>query len=268
MIRYRARVYDHVSGAHLPENVDEGLAVRGRIHQAATGKAHVAVPRQRTGQYGTGDAEGTSYDTDWVHPSDQSLLLKTESDTEADTDWYSIDVGWWLSFGGSRPERGVELFAGYLKDRAHFVETNFRVIEDPYDIADIDSYEGPVATWDLDVSAARLGARSEFPLANKLSLGAEVAVLVGRAEGEGNWKLREYLFQQKGDGTGVDALLMLIYSPIENLSIHAGGRYYAFEGKDGTDSGVEGEEEYHNEGLLDEITVEQLGWFLGVSYSF
>ena len=181
-------------------------------------------------QFGTGDAGGVSYDTDWFHPSDTALWLKTESDSDADVDWYSIDVGWWLSFGGSNPEVGVELFAGYVENRVHFVESNIRVLEDPFDVTGGEGFEGPVSTWDLGVSAARLGARTQLPLVNKLSLAAEVAVLIGRAEGEGNWKLREYMFQQKADGTGVDAILALVYSPTENLSIRAGGRYYAFEG--------------------------------------
>lgn len=225
------------------------------------------VPLGFRAQYGTGDAEGVSFDTDWVHPSDTALWLKTESDSDADIEWYSVDVGWWLPFGGPDPDFGVELFAGYFKNKVHFAENNIRVLEDPFSLTSGD-FEGLVSTWDFELKAARLGARTEVPLLSWLSLNAEVAVLIGRAEGEGNWMLREYTFQQKADGTGVDAILALVFCPTENLAIQAGGRYYAFDGNDGTESGNEAGDEYHDVGIVEEITIDQLGWFVGVSYSF
>lgn len=219
-------------------------------------------------RYSTGDAEGLCIDTDWEHPADPSLWLKTESDAEADSDIWSVDVGWWLSFGGSHPERGIELFVGYWQHKADFVVNNIRLLEDPYDLYGGETYEGLVSTWDLEVEAARLGARTELPLVGRLSVAAEIAVLVGRAKGEGNWMLREYTFQQKSDGTGFDALLTLRYAPVKNLAIELGGRFYEFNGGKGPGSGQQPDYEYTDEGIVDEITVDQLGWFLGVSYTF
>ena len=219
-------------------------------------------------QYATGDADGLTIDTDWEHPADPSRWLRTESDTEADADLWSIDVGWWLSFGGSHPERGVELFAGYWHHTADFVDDNIRILEDPYDLYAWDTYVGRISTYNIEVEAARLGARTELPIASKVSIGAELAVLLGTARGEGNWLLREYTFQHEADGTGFDITLAVRYSPIPNLTIQAGGRYLQFEGEKGTEDGQQPAYEYVEEGILDEISIDQLGWFLGVSYEF
>jgi opacity protein-like surface antigen len=226
------------------------------------------VPLGITVRYAAGNADGKCIDSDWENPLDPALWFRTQSDCNADTDIWSADISWWLSLGGAHPEVGIELFAGYFEQRAHFDVRNILVLDDPYDTASWDTYTGDVATWELNVEAARLGARTTVPLGKGFAVNAELAVLIGRATGEGNWKLREYFFQQKADGTGVDALLGLQYAPTKNIAIQAGGRYYKFEGEDGTESGQQPDFDFVNKGYIDEITVSQLGWFAGVQIRF
>jgi opacity protein-like surface antigen len=226
------------------------------------------VPLGITVRYATGDGDGKCIDTDWSHPSDQALWLRTKSDCSANSDIWGADVGWWLSFGGSHPERGIELFAGYFDNRVHFNVKNILILEDPYDLYSWDTYTGDVSTWDLEVEAARLGARTSLPLGKGFSVNAELAVLVGRARGKGNWKLREYTFQQKSDGTGVDALLGLEFAPTKNIAIQAGGRYYEFDARQGVVNGQQPGYEYWHEGFMEDISVSQLGWFAGVQIRF
>jgi hypothetical protein len=154
------------------------------------------------------------------------------------------------------------------KQKTHFTGTNIRILEDPLNFYGGRTHEGLAGTWDHEVKAARLGARTELPLIGRLSVAADAALLVGRAEGEGNWMLREYTFQQKADGTGIDATLALRYRPIEDLTLEVGGRYYEFDADSGTEDGQQPDYEYTNEGIVEEITVDQIGWFLGVAYEF
>jgi opacity protein-like surface antigen len=226
------------------------------------------VPLGVTVRYASGDGDGKCIDTDWEHPADPSLWLRTESDCTADSDIWSADVGWWLSFGGSHPERGIELFAGYVQQRVHFDVENILILEDPYDLYSWDTFTGDVSTWDLEIEAAKVGARTALPLGKGFSVNAELAVLIGRARGEGNWKLREYTFEQKSDGTGVDALLGLEFAPTKNLAIQAGGRYYKFKGGAGVEDGQQPDYEYWHEGFMDDISISQLGWFVGVQLRF
>ena len=165
-------------------------------------------------------------------------------------------------------ERGVELFVGYYNHEVGFTLNNIRILEDPLGMSGGASFSGLVSTWDVEFEGARLGARTALPLGKGFSFSGELALLFGTAKGHGNWMLRDYLFDMEADGGGVDLTVALQLSLTKNVTVQAGGRYYNFVAEDGTESGTQPGSTYTNEPIVDEISVDQLGWFIGVLATF
>lgn len=237
------------------------------------------------GEYGFGSIDdGRNRDRDWISSPlfaiDDELISESVAETDGDLRLASASLAFRVA-ADARSGSSLDLIAGYLTFTEDLRDRNGTQTLDllgdeptPYPLDGLDS------TFDFSWQAWRIGARVEFPLANRLRVSLFGAALVGVAyEGEGYWNLRvddgpdgfrdrAPNFEQEADGGfGHEFAAELRWQATPALALRGGYRLLSMSAEDGTDTtyfsdGTAGESD------LDEVSTVRDGFTVGLELVF
>jgi len=216
--------------------------------------------------------DGTSKDSDFLDfPNIRSDY--SESDSSADVSIWDVDA--FLDF---RPFREKEeqflrtlslgFFAGYGGQSFDYSDKNLDASYD-YGLTRF-TVPGPVSTYKFDFTGIRVGARAAFRPMNEIEIAVEGTWIPNlEAEGDGQWLLRNYTFQQSADGMGVILDIKARCRVWEQLSVFGGVRVVSLiADKRGKETGNEDGMAYEGWPIVPQITAEYSGFEVGCSWIF
>lgn len=216
--------------------------------------------------------DGTSKDSDFLDfPNIRSDY--SESDSSADVSIWDVDV--LLDFRPFREReepfiRSLSLgfFAGYGAQSFDYSDKN---LDAAYDYGMTRFFlPGPVSTYKFDFSGIRVGARAAFRPLREIEIAVQGTWMPTlEAEGDGNWLLRNYTFQQTADGTGVILDITARCRVWKQLSVFGGMRSVSLiADQHGKESGIEDGTSYEGWPIIPQITAEYSGFEVGCSWIF
>lgn len=238
--------------------------VDGVMYEIRLGYAFPMLKRRlgvRTRVAGSTSVEGTTKDTDWE--TDGSLYNESEADAEATVGIMDLD----LIFRQPIGERLV--LGAFLGYGVHSLEYECSDLQNTYPSRF--SRAGKVSTYDMTFTGMRLGALARGDLPRRFGLDAELVYLPALdAEGDANWILRHYPFDQEAKGTGLEGRLLVTYALAPEVKLFGGFRYVSLiADEDGKESGtINGIVPYSDEPWVEEITCEYFGLEFGARGNF
>jgi hypothetical protein len=217
--------------------------------------------------------DGTSKDSDFVDfPGVRSDY--SESDSEADVAIWDFDALVSLRpFAGEEGALGsveIGLFAGYGSQAFDYTDNGLKYEYGYGTVVGSLPKSVEVSTYELEFTGIRAGVCASVNPLPELRISAEAVLIPDlTARGDGNWNLRDYLFQQEADGSGLIVNLKGSWRVMENLDVFAAYRSVALiADKDGIESGVQSGIPYYNWPIVPEITGEYTGVECGVCVLF
>ena len=128
-------------------------------------------------------------------------------------------------------------------------------------------FTGEVSTYDADFTGLRTGIFLRAEPLPRFSLDLEAVFIPGlRAEGDGNWLLRDYRFHQKAEGSGAALSGRVAYELSGWCRVFAALRRVVLTAdRNGRESGEEEGESYSDEDIVGWIKSRYTGYELGVS---
>jgi len=217
--------------------------------------------------------DGTTKDSDFVDfPGIRSDY--SESDSEADVAIWDLDALVSLTpFAGEEGVLGsveLGLFAGYGSQTFDYTDNGLRYRYSYNTIVGSLPNSVEVSTYELEFTGPRAGVCASVNPLPGLRVSAEVVLIPDlTAKGDGDWKLRDYTFQQEADGDGLIISLKGSWRVMENLDVFAAYRSVEMiADKNGVESGVQEGVPYHNWPIVPEITGEYTGVEFGVCVLF
>ncbi len=215
------------------------------------------------------DLTGTATDSDWSFGERWGY---SEHDCRTDLLIWDLDAVFSIfpfDRSGSAFLRSIEtgLIVGYGEEKYQFT------VRDGWGDYYGERYyfEGKVSTYDADFTGLRTGIFLQAEPLPRLSLDLEAVFIPGlRAEGDGNWILRDYRFHQKAEGTGAALAARIAYDLTASWRVFAGLRRVVLTAdRRGRESGEEaGGESYSDEDIVGWIKSRYTGYDLGVSLTY
>jgi hypothetical protein len=212
------------------------------------------------------DLTGTATDADWTFGERWGY---SEHDCRTGLLIWDIDAIFALhpfEVLDSPSLRSIEtgVFAGYGEEKYKFT------VRDGWGDYSGERYyfTGQVSTYDADFTGLRTGIFLRAEPLPRLSLEVEAVFIPDlRAEGDGNWLLRDYRFHQKAEGAGAALSGRVAYELTNWCRVFAALRRVVLTAdRNGRESGEEaGGESYSDEEIVGWIKSRYTGYELGVS---
>lgn len=216
-------------------------------------------------------AGGTSTDEDFGFSG--STVHYSESDSDAAIATWYVEAAWLWQVAPAAPDparRSIEigLLLGYRKQSLEFDDSN--LMGSYYYGTETVTYEGAVATYDVDFSGASVGVSLGMQPWPTVQVGGRFAVMPSlEAEGSAYWILRDYPFWQYAEGKGVIAGFRADWFPLERVGLYAAYDYVDLDAdENGTEDGVLNGEPYYGNDIVDAITASYDAFTLGASVRF
>ena len=182
----------------------------------------------------------------------------------------TLDVSYRLFEGalGDGAVGSFDVFAGYHMQDATFEISDARTVIADFQVASY-SFDGPVATYDMEFYGLRLGVRGEVHFGRASTVSGSLAVLpFVQADGFGQWIIREKTLDHDATGWGMDVLVRYEYALTPSVRLWAGAGLTRLEGTDGTDTQFRFSGQPIGRSHLDEIKSDYSFLMLGGEFRF